>query len=69
MGCAGFALHLGDAAMPEDEYQIIQNGPDSFLVEGYFRRDGQQQFVSASGFRTETEARKWVYEQQTRAGG
>jgi hypothetical protein len=55
--------------MPEDGYRIIQNGPDSFLVEGYFRRDGQQQFVSASGFKTETEARKWVYEQQVREGG
>jgi hypothetical protein len=35
------ALHVGSAAVPEDGYRIIQDGPDSYSVEGFFRRDGE----------------------------
>lgn len=45
-------------------YQIIRDGPDSFLVEGFFRCDGEQRFTSANGFKTEAEARKWIYNRQ-----
>ena len=52
-----------------DGYRIIQNGPDSFSVEGLFRRDGEQRFTSASGFKTEADALKWVYNRQAKEWG
>ena len=51
--------------MPEG-YRIIRDGPNSFSVEGFFRRNGQQRFSSASGFKSEADARQWVYDQQAK---
>jgi hypothetical protein len=50
-------------------YQIIRDGPDSFSIEGFFNSGGEQRFISANGFKTEAEARKWVYNQQANEGG
>jgi hypothetical protein len=44
-------------------YRIIQNGPEDFSVEGFFRQDGSQSFRSAKGFPSEAAARQWVYDQ------
>ena len=46
-----------------DGYRIIQDGPEDFSVEGFFRQDGSQRFRSAKGFPTEAAARQWVYDQ------
>jgi hypothetical protein len=46
-----------------DGYRIIQNGPEDFSVEGFFRQDGSQRFRSATGFPSEVAARQWVYDQ------
>jgi hypothetical protein len=45
-----------------DGYRIIQDGPEDFSVEGFFRQDGSQRFRSAKGFPSEVAARKWVYD-------
>lgn len=47
-------------------YRIIREGPGSFSVEGFFRRNGEQRFSAASGFKSEAEARQWVYNQQAK---
>ena len=46
-----------------DGYRIIQDGPEDFSVEGFFRQDGSQRFRSAKGFPSEVAARQWVYDQ------
>jgi len=46
-------------------HKILQNGPRSFSVEGFFREVAGQRFRSASGFKTVEEAHQWVYAQQT----
>ena len=46
-----------------DGYRIIQDGPENFSVEGFFRQGGSQRFRSASGFPSEVAARQWVYDQ------
>ena len=45
-----------------DGYRINQ-GPQGFSVEGFFRRDGSQIFRSAKGFPSEAVARQWIYDQ------
>ena len=47
-----------------DGYRIIQDGPEDFSVEGFFRQDGSQRFRSAKGFPSEVAARQWVYDQR-----
>ena len=46
-------------------YKIIRQGA-TFSVEGFFRNGNTQRFSAASGFKTEAEARAWVYEQQAK---
>jgi hypothetical protein len=46
-----------------DGYRIIQDGPENFSVEGFFRQNGSQRFRSAKGFPSEVAARQWVYDQ------
>ena len=46
-----------------DGYRIIQDGPESFSVEGFFRQGGSQRFRSAKEFPSEAAARQWVYDQ------
>jgi hypothetical protein len=50
----------------EQGFKIIREGPSSFSVEGFFRDGPMQQFRAVSGFKTEVEARKWVYDQRVR---
>jgi hypothetical protein len=45
-------------------YKVVRYGPGSFAVEGFPGSGNTQRFRSASGFRTEAEARQWVYDQQ-----
>jgi hypothetical protein len=52
-----------DGGEMADGYRIIQNGPEDFSVEGFFRQDGSQRFRSAKGFPSEVAARQWVYDQ------
>jgi hypothetical protein len=44
-----------------DGYRIIQDGPEDFSVEGFFRQGGSQR--SAKGFPSEVATRQWVYDQ------
>jgi hypothetical protein len=50
--------------MPEQGYKIVQAGPSSYSVEGFFRDGNVQRLRSASRFRTEADARQWIYDQQ-----
>jgi hypothetical protein len=43
-----------------DGYQIIQDGPENFSVEGFFRQGSSQRFRSVKGFSSEVAARQWV---------
>ena len=55
--------------MPEQDYKIIKEGPASYMVEGFFRNGAMQRFRSASGFKTEADARQWAYDQQAKDDG
>jgi hypothetical protein len=39
-----------DGGEMADGYRIIQNGPEDFSVEGFFRQDGSQRFRQPRGF-------------------
>jgi hypothetical protein len=52
-----------DGGGTADGYRIIQDGPESFSVEGFFRQGGSQRFRSAKEFPSEAAARQWVYDQ------
>lgn len=45
-------------------YRIIRDSPGRYSVEGFFRHGSEERFSSASEFKTEAEARQWVYHRQ-----
>lgn len=47
-------------------FRIIRDPWGNFSAEGFFPRDGMQWFKSATGFKSEAEARQWVYDQQAK---
>jgi hypothetical protein len=55
--------HEADGGGMADGYRIIQDGPENFSVEGFFRQGGSQRFRSAKEFPSEAAARQWVYDQ------
>ena len=46
-------------------FKIVREGA-SFTVEGFFQHGKTQRFRSASGFKSEAEARQWAHSQQVK---